>query len=53
VGHLIDLPAAVRVLLDCARGYRLPEPLRLAHLEAAAALLRERTPSEQPSSKQA
>jgi deoxyribonuclease V len=52
VGHLIDLPAAVRVLLDCARGYRLPEPLRLAHLEAAAALLRELPRHGQPAEKQ-
>ena len=31
VGHRIDLASAVRVVLDCARGYRLPEPARLAH----------------------
>ena len=41
VGHLIDLPAAVRVILDCTRGYRLPEPLRLAHQQATEALRRE------------
>ncbi len=31
-GHRIDLASAVRVVLDCCRGYRLPEPTRLAHL---------------------
>lgn len=31
-GHRIDLPSAVRVVLQCCRGYRLPEPTRQAHL---------------------
>lgn len=31
-GHRIDLPSAVRVVLTTCRGYRLPEPTRLAHL---------------------
>jgi len=31
IGHLIDLPAAVRVVLSCCRGYRLPETQREAH----------------------
>ncbi|MFN4261890.1 MAG: deoxyribonuclease V [Gemmataceae bacterium] len=30
-GHQIDLPSAVRVVLSCCRGYRLPEPIRQAH----------------------
>jgi deoxyribonuclease V len=30
VGYRIDLPTAVAVVLRCARGYRLPEPIRLA-----------------------
>jgi deoxyribonuclease V len=30
-GHKIDLPSAVRVVLQSCRGYRLPEPTRLAH----------------------
>lgn len=34
VGHHIDLASAVGVVLRCCRGYRLPEPTRLAHLEA-------------------
>jgi deoxyribonuclease V len=31
-GHRIDLPSAVRLVLLGARGYRLPEPTRQAHL---------------------
>lgn len=31
-GHRIDLPSAVRVVLQSGRGYRLPEPTRQAHL---------------------
>ncbi len=30
IGHRVDLPFAVSVVLRCCRGYRLPEPLRLA-----------------------
>lgn len=29
-GHLIDLPTATELALRCARGFRLPEPIRLA-----------------------
>jgi deoxyribonuclease V len=32
VGHKIDLPSAVSVVLESCRGYRLPEPTRQAHL---------------------
>jgi deoxyribonuclease V len=32
VGHLIDLPSAVSLVLRACRGYRLPEPTRQAHL---------------------
>ncbi len=31
VGHLVTLEDAVRLTLACTRGYRLPEPARLAH----------------------
>jgi deoxyribonuclease V len=34
VGHRIDLPSAVDLVLATARGYRLPEPTRQAHLYA-------------------
>lgn len=38
IGHKIDLPGAIRLVLDCCRGYRLPEPTRLAHLAAGGHL---------------
>ena len=38
VGHLVDLPAAVRLTLACCRGYRVPEPTRMAHQAAAGRL---------------
>ena len=38
VGHKIDLPAAVHWVLECCEGYRLPEPLRLAHQAAGGNL---------------
>jgi Endonuclease V len=30
VGHMIDLATAVLLVIQCLRGYRLPEPTRLA-----------------------
>lgn len=33
VGHLARLGDAVQLALACTRGYRLPEPTRLAHIE--------------------
>jgi len=33
-GHAITLPEAIRLVLDCCRGYKLPEPTRQAHLAA-------------------
>ena len=38
IGHKIDLPAAVAMVLACCRGYRLPEPTRLAHQAAGGRL---------------
>jgi deoxyribonuclease V len=38
IGHMIDLPAAIRWVLACCRGYRLPEPTRLAHQAAGGNL---------------
>ncbi|MFQ5860819.1 MAG: deoxyribonuclease V [Dehalococcoidia bacterium] len=46
IGHRVDLPAAVQWVLHCCRGYRLPEPTRLAH-QAAAGQLPEREPGQQ------
>jgi deoxyribonuclease V len=34
VGHCVDLATAVRWTFACCRGYRIPEPTRLAHLAA-------------------
>jgi deoxyribonuclease V len=31
VGHRIDLPMAIQILIECTRGVRIPEPTRLAH----------------------
>ncbi|MDO8491245.1 MAG: endonuclease V, partial [Dehalococcoidia bacterium] len=38
IGHKVDLEAAVEWVLRCCRGYRLPEPARLAHLAAGGHL---------------
>ena len=38
IGHRVDLAAAVRLTLACCRGYRVPEPTRLAHHAAAGRL---------------
>jgi deoxyribonuclease V len=35
IGHKVDLAAAVSWVSNCCRGYRLPEPTRLAHLAAS------------------
>jgi deoxyribonuclease V len=32
IGHKIDLSSAINWVLQCCRGYRIPEPCRLAHL---------------------
>jgi deoxyribonuclease V len=36
-GHRITIETAARRVLDATRGYRLPEPTRLAHIEAGRA----------------
>jgi deoxyribonuclease V len=36
IGNRVDLPVAIRYVLACCRGYRLPEPQRQAHLAASA-----------------
>jgi deoxyribonuclease V len=38
VGHKIDLASALQWVIKCCRGYRLPEPTRLAHLAAGGML---------------
>jgi deoxyribonuclease V len=42
IGHRVDLSAAIHWVLACCRGYRLPEPTRLAHLAAGGNLKPER-----------
>ena len=55
IGHKVDLPSAVRWVLACCAGYRMPEPTRLAHLAAAGRLpemepsMMERAIANQPS----
>jgi len=41
VGHKIDLASALQWVIRCCRGYRLPEPTRLAHLAAGGMLTSE------------
>ncbi|MDD5338767.1 MAG: deoxyribonuclease V [Dehalococcoidales bacterium] len=38
IGHLISLPNAIKWVLACCRGCRLPEPTRLAHQAAGGNL---------------
>ena len=38
IGHKVDLQAAIHWVLECCRGYRLPEPTRFAHLAAGGNL---------------
>ena len=38
IGHKVDLQTAIHWVLECCRGYRLPEPARLAHLAATGNL---------------
>jgi deoxyribonuclease V len=49
IGHMIDLPSAIRFVIACCRGYRLPEPTRLAHLAAGGNLKLERPPAGEAS----
>jgi deoxyribonuclease V len=38
IGHKLNLESAIYWVLKCCRGYRLPEPTRLAHLAAGGNL---------------
>jgi deoxyribonuclease V len=38
IGHKVDLEAAIYWVMECCRGYRLPEPCRLAHLASVGSL---------------
>ena len=49
IGHRVDLETAIHWVLSCCRGYRIPEPLRLAHLAAGGNIEeREYVPSPEP-----
>lgn len=39
IGHMIDLDEACRWVLACCKGYRLPEPTRLAHRAASGEIV--------------
>ena len=41
IGHKVDLQTAIYWVLECCRGYRLPEPTRLAHLAAGGNFVKE------------
>jgi deoxyribonuclease V len=43
IGHKVDLQTAIHWVMKCCRGYRLPEPTRLAHLAAGGNLKPEST----------
>jgi len=45
IGHKVDLQTAVHWVLKCCRGYRIPEPTRIAHLTAGGNLKMERATS--------
>ena len=47
IGHKVDLETAIYWVLKCCRGYRLPEPTRLAHLAAGGNLQSENTVAPQ------
>jgi deoxyribonuclease V len=42
IGHKVDLKAAIYWVLECCRGYRVTDPIRLAHLAAGGNLESER-----------
>lgn len=49
IGHKVDLETAIHWVLACCRGYRIPEPLRLAHLAAGGNIKeKEYIPSSEP-----
>ncbi len=51
IGHKVDLATAIRYVLTCTRGYRVPEPIRWAHRVASgtmSAVPRSQTASTMP-----
>lgn len=47
IGHRVDLPTSIDLVLRCTRGYRLPETTRYAHRVAGGASLEIETTSTQ------
>lgn len=47
IGNKIDLATAIYWVMQCCRGYRIPEPTRLAHLAAAGHLKAKPQPTKQ------
>ncbi len=47
IGHKVDLASAVCYVLNCTRGYRLPEPIRWAH-RVASGTMRSKLRLDQP-----
>ena len=47
-GHLIDLEGALKIVLSCLKGFRLPEPIRQAHILSQEAKKPSRPKSPQP-----
>jgi deoxyribonuclease V len=37
VGHKVSLMTAIKIVRDCVRGFKVPEPIRLAHISAERA----------------
>ncbi|MBS7605217.1 MAG: deoxyribonuclease V [Candidatus Bathyarchaeia archaeon] len=37
IGHRVSLETAIKIVLDCTKGHRIPEPLRIAHIHAKKA----------------
>jgi len=46
VGHRVDLPTAISLVMNCCQGHRLPEPIRLAHLAASGVLSSQERPEQ-------
>jgi len=52
IGHKINLQDAIHWALECCRGYRIPEPTRLAHLAAGGNLKLEKAAGISKASRQ-
>lgn len=48
IGHRVDLPTAIDLVLRCTRGHRLPETTRYAHRAAGGARLQTGQPNSRP-----